>query len=266
MSLTTSASPDSVANPLAGHVFSTSSSLPRLTRQSALFLDFDGTLVDIAAQPELVKVDGSLAGLLQNLFDRLGGALAIVSGRKLEDLDHFLSPAQLPAAAEHGARQRDAGGQVLLLSSPDLQDVSRVALALQSQHPGLRAEIKSAAVALHYRQAPELEELCLEAMAEAVKRTAGVELLRGKCVLEIKAAGVSKGTAIAAFMTQSPFTGRLPIFAGDDTTDESGFAAMREWGGEGIKIGDGPSLATCRCPDPAALRAWLQSSLEGLSA
>lgn len=266
MSLTTSASSGSVANSLAAHEFIRPSALPRLTRQSALFLDFDGTLVDIAPQPELVQVDGGLAALLQALFIQLGGALAIVSGRKLADLDHFLAPASLPAAAEHGALQRPAHGDVLQLAAPDLHDISRIALALQAQHAGVLAEIKSAAVALHYRQAPELEELCLNTMAEAVKRTPGVELLKGKCVLEIKPAGVSKGTAIASFMAQAPFAGRLPVFAGDDTTDESGFATVQNLGGEGIKIGEGASLAGYRCPSPADLRAWLQSSLQGLAA
>lgn len=240
------------------------SALPRITPQTALFLDFDGTLVDIAPQPELVKVPDGLTGLLQALSTRLDGALAIVTGRRLVDIDDFLAPLVLPVAAEHGAQQRAADGRLLQGAVPDLHDIARVVQALTTQHAGLRAEIKSAAIALHYRHAPELETLCIETMLEAVKRTAGVELLRGKCVIEIKPAGVSKGSAIAAFMAQPPFAGRLPLFAGDDTTDEEGFAALRALGGEGIKIGEGASLARHRCANPAAFRAWLQSALEGL--
>ena len=239
-----------------------SARLPAVTTRTALFLDFDGTLADIAPQPDQVEVPVDLVPALRHVAARLDGALAIVSGRTLVDLDAFLSPLRLPAAAEHGAAQRFADGQVLRLASPDLHEVSRVALALAAQHEGLRIEIKQAAVALHYRQAPALGQLCLQAMAEAVKRTPGVDLLQGKCVIEIKAAGVSKGTAITAFMAQAPFAGRLPVFAGDDTTDEAGFASVQALGGQGIKIGEGDTLASYRCASPALLLQWLQSAFE----
>lgn len=236
--------------------------LPQLGSTTALFLDFDGTLVDIAEQPELVHVPADLGSILQQLSASLQGALAIVSGRELADLDHFMSPLVLPLAAEHGSVQRFADGHVAQLARPDLRDVERVALALAGQHAGLRVEIKSAAVALHYRHAPALELLCLEAMSDAVTRMPGVELMRGKCVVEIKAAGVSKGTAIQGFMALPPFAGRLALFAGDDTTDESAFAAVQALGGAGIKVGHGDSLARFRCSNPAALRRWLQSGFE----
>lgn len=240
------------------------STLPRITAQTALFLDFDGTLVDIAAQPELVQVSPELPGLLADLHKALGGALAIVSGRKLSDLDHFLAPYILPVSAEHGAQFRLADGSLTQAASPDLHEVSRVALALSAQHPGLKVEIKTTAVSLHYRQAPELESLCLEAMAEAVKRSPGLELMQGKYVFDIKAAGVSKGSAISALMGQVPFARRLPLFAGDDTTDEAGFAAVQGLGGEGIKVGEGHSLAERRCASPTELRQWLKTSLQDI--
>ncbi len=239
-----------------------SARLPIVTNRTALFLDFDGTLADIAPQPDQVEVPVGLVLTLSQVAARLNGALAIVSGRTLLDLDAFLTPLRLPAAAEHGAAQRLADGQVLRLASPDFHEISRVALALAAQHDGLRIEIKQAALALHYRQAPALGQLCLQAMAEAVKRTPGVDLLQGKCVIEIKAAGVSKGTAIAAFMAQAPFAGRVPVFAGDDTTDEAGFASVQALGGQGIKIGEGHSLATYRCASPALLLQWLQTAFE----
>lgn len=237
-------------------------SLPPLTGQTALFLDFDGTLVNIASQPELVDVPPDLADLLAQLSQRLGGALAVVSGRTMADLDLFLAPLKLPLAAEHGAAQRWASGSLSHVVPPDLHDVIQVAKALATEHPGLRVEIKSAAVALHYRHAPELEALCLEAILEAVKRTAGVELMKGKLVFEVKPAGVSKGTAIDAFMLQPPFQGRVPLFAGDDTTDESGFVTVQKLGGQGVKVGEGPSHAELRCPSPLMLRRWLQAALE----
>ena len=238
--------------------------LPLLTAQTALFLDFDGTLADIASQPELVEVPDDLVPLLAELSKQLNGALALVSGRKITDLDGFLSPLRLPTAAEHGAQQRLASGQLLSLAAPPLQQVIYVAQALAAEHPDLRIEIKSSAVALHYRHAPELEELCLAALSEVVKITPGVELLPGKCVFEVKPASVSKGSAMELFMSQPPFAGRLPLFAGDDTTDEAGFAAVQAMGGAAIKVGDGISLAVYRCANPTLLRQWLSDSLRAL--
>lgn len=234
--------------------------LPALDPQVALFLDFDGTLVDIAAQPEAVIVPPDLVATLQRLAARLDGALAIVSGRTLRELDHFLSPLKLPTAAEHGAQQRLPNGETIRLAAPDLREATRLASELATSHAGLRVEIKPAAVALHYRHAPELEAVCLQVMLDASRTTPGVELLRGKFVFEIKPAGINKGTSIADFMKQSGFIGRQPLFAGDDVTDETGFAAMPALNGHGIKVGDGPSLAFYRCASPTALRAWLAAA------
>jgi trehalose 6-phosphate phosphatase len=235
--------------------------LPAITpRSTALFLDFDGTLADLAPQPEAVRVADDLVALLRVLFNQLGGALAIVSGRRLSDLDEFLRPILLPSAAEHGALRRLAGGALIGTAPPDLQHAIRAASTLAAQHAGLRVEIKNAAVALHYRHAPELELLCLQAMTKAIAASTGVELLSGKFVFEIKPAGVSKGTAIAAFMRETPFAGRVPLFAGDDVTDEAGFVAVQALGGAGIKVGEGQTLAHFRCPSPAALRQWLRDA------
>lgn len=237
---------------------SVSFSLPDIGPQTALFLDFDGTLADLAPQPEAVQLVADLIPVLTQLAAQLNGALAIVSGRRLADLDGFLAPLQLTSAAEHGAQRRLAQGQVISLASPDLQEVVRLATALAARHTGLRVEIKSAAVALHYRHAPELETLAQQVMRDAAHGTPGLELLRGKCVFEVKPAGISKGTAIEAFMAAAPFAGRLPLFAGDDTTDEAGFSAVQLLGGQGIKVGKGDSRAHYRCQTPAALRQWLR--------
>ena len=233
--------------------------LPKPSAPIALFLDFDGTLVDLADQPELVHVPAELVPLLTALSGALGGALAVVSGRRIVDLDTFLAPLELPSAGEHGARRRDAAG-VLFESEPhDLQPVIEAVLPLAEKYPGLRLERKEAAVALHYRHAPELEALCRETLTEALRDRPDLTLLHGKFVFEAKPAGVSKGRAIEAFMREAPFTGRQPVFAGDDVTDEAGFEAVRRLNGLGIKVGLGPTMAQHRCANPSELLAWLKT-------
>ena len=234
--------------------------LPRITQATALFLDFDGTLVALASQPELVEVPLGLTNTLAALYRQTNGALALVSGRALFDLDGFLAPLLLPASGEHGAQRRTAGG--LLISAPpvDLKQVLQAAEGLTYIHPGLKLERKNLALSLHYRHAPELENLCLEVMREAVERSAGIELMLGKFVIDLKPSGFSKGTAIAAFMNEEPFAGRIPIFAGDDVTDEAGFEQVQRMGGDAIKVGPGPTVARHRCVSVAQLVEWLQSA------
>jgi trehalose 6-phosphate phosphatase len=239
---------------------------PRLTPGSALFLDFDGTLADLAPQPEAVHVAHGLVSSLAELYELLDGALAIVSGRRLNDIDHFLTPLTLPAACEHGAQHRHADGRLTSLRAPDLTPVLAAANGLADRHDGLRVEQKVAAVALHYRHAPALESLCRKVLSDVVARTPGLELMEGKCVLEVKPAGVNKGLAIEAFLSEPPFKGRQPVFAGDDVTDEAGFAVVQRLGGQGLKVGDGPSLAQHRCDSPQALREWLHRSVEEINA
>ncbi len=237
-----------------------SETLPRITPETALFLDFDGTLVALASQPELVEVPFGLTGTLARLYRQLNGALALVSGRRLLDLDGFLAPLLLPSAGEHGAQRRTAEG--LLVSAPpaDMRQILQAAEDLVARHPGLRLERKNLAFSLHYRQAPELETLCLQVMREAVALGSGIELMQGKCVIDVKPAGFSKGTAIAAFMAEAPFAGRMPIFAGDDVTDEAGFEQVRRMGGKTIKVGPEPTAAQFRCASVAHLAQWLQAA------
>jgi trehalose 6-phosphate phosphatase len=231
------------------------------TQGTALFLDFDGTLADLAPQPDAVVIAPELIDLLLQLRDQFKGALAIVSGRPLSDLDHYLAPLVLPAAAEHGALRRLPDGALIAFERPDLTRVIEVAQALQAQHAGLRVEVKTAAVALHYRHAPRLEDLCRQTLARVVKETPGTSLLSGKFVFEVKPSGVDKGKAIAAFMGEAPFAGRVPVFAGDDVTDESGFEVVQSLGGLGLKIGDGPTQALHRLGSPTDMRHWLASML-----
>lgn len=235
-----------------------------LDARSALFLDFDGTLADLAERPEAVTVAPGLVELLDALRGQLGGALAVVSGRPIEQIDHHLSPLQLPAAGVHGSERRGADGQLVRGVTRLVDDATVDSLqALADEHPGLLLEKKPGALALHYRLAPEHEALCVAAM-RAVATRPGLTLLHGKCVLELKSAEVGKGYAIEAFLREPPFEGRTPVFAGDDTTDEAGFAAVQARGGIGIKVGEGGSIALQRLASPGALREWLRLVHESL--
>jgi len=229
----------------------------------ALFLDFDGTLVDLAPEPDGVVLPPQLVGLLQRLQQAADGALAVVSGRPLAQIDHYLAPLKLPGAGVHGLERRDAQGRVTELPAPDTQRLMERLATLVARHQGLLLEPKRGALALHYRQAPHLEQACIEAMNHAVTRVPGFSVLRGKMVVEAKAAIAGKGDAIAAFMTQAPFAGRRPVFVGDDVTDETGFAWVQAVGaGIGIKIGNGPSQALNRLDSPEQLHHWLEQALK----
>lgn len=227
----------------------------------ALFLDFDGTLVDIAPQPEAVVVPAGLRDTLERLHQYLGGAAAVISGRPIEQIDSFLLPLVLPAAGVHGAERRNAGGELVLLSTHPLQLVEAAAGELAAQHPELRIENKRGSLAVHYRQAPQLEALCVQTIQAAVEQSPGLTLLHGKMVVEAKPGGASKGRAIEAFMQEPPFKGRTPVFIGDDITDEVGFSTVQRLGGMGIKVGEGPSVAWQRMASPAAMRDELHRAV-----
>ena len=224
---------------------------------TAVFLDVDGTLVDLAPTPDGVRVAPGVIEALALLAERHGGALALISGRPVAQIDAMLAPLVLPVAGVHGVERRGADGQLHVAATPDVAPVLARARALAAMYPGLLVERKRGAVALHYRLAPELEPLCLQEMTAAVQACPGVLLLHGKMVLEAKPAATDKGGAIAAFLQESPFAGRRPVFAGDDTTDEAGFAFVQQAGGQGVKVGSGPSAATLRLASPGALRAAL---------
>lgn len=234
--------------------------LPAITPQTALFLDFDGTLVELAARPSLVHMPNQTIAVLRALESKLGGALALVSGRSLTDLDGFLHPLRLAAAGEHGAVRRSAAGKVAGVAHSELHHALAAAQAMVRQHPTLLLEQKTRCVSLHYRQAPELEASCLAAMQAAAQRSTGLELVMGKYVVELKPLTASKGAAIGDFMQEAPFKGRHSIFAGDDLTDESGFQAVQALGGQAIKVGSGPTTAHHRCATVTQLTAWLQAA------
>ena len=223
----------------------------------ALFFDFDGTLVHMAAQPGAISVHKDVPALLARLRGMLGGALAIVSGRPLAEVDHHLRPLKLCVAGVHGAERRRADGHVVRLLVGDLEPAVELLEATCREHPGLQLERKPGAVALHYRRAPQLEDLCLARMAQALQLTDDMSLLRGKMVVELKPKHTSKGMAVNSYLDELPFRQRQPWFFGDDVTDESAFEQVQGRGGVAVKVGAGDTLAAHRLPNPDAVRHWL---------
>ncbi|MEJ8572933.1 trehalose-phosphatase [Microbaculum marinum] len=225
----------------------------------ALFLDFDGTLVEIAASPDAVRAEQHLVGTLRAISDRLGGALAIVSGRPISEIDAHLDHAGLAAAGLHGleVRRRPWTAVTRVEGARPERDVGNALRELAAANPGLLFEDKGPAVALHYRNRPELEATCREAVRAAVGRREHLHILEGKMVFEVKSAASDKGRAVQLFMSDAPFRGRTPVFAGDDVTDEDGFAAARALGGFGIKIGEGETTARWRIGSVSDFLRWL---------
>jgi trehalose 6-phosphate phosphatase len=232
--------------------------------ETAFFFDFDGTLVDLAPTPDGVIVPPTLLDTLAELRHLSRGAVAVVSGRGIESIDGFLGMSDLPVAGLHGAERRDAAGDVVRLGFDDarLLRMERVLAALVIDHPGMLLEIKGASLALHYRNAPLAEPVARDAAERLVSEHADAYVLQpGKMVYEIKPKNVDKGRALAAFLDEPPFAGRMPVFAGDDLTDEKGFAVVNARGGLSIKVGEGETSAHTRIESVDAFRAWLASLL-----
>ena len=228
----------------------------------AILLDVDGTILDLAPTPREVFVSPALRATLQRLQDHTGGALALVSGRPLKDLDLLFAPLQLAAVGGHGAEIRPtASGPVHRKGAPPLgKELKRRLATIAAEGPGIILEDKDYSLAIHYRLAPDKEDFVRAAVLAACEELApfAVEVLPGKFVLEIKSAGFDKGTAVRWLMRRKPFAGRRPIFIGDDTTDEAAFAVLPEFDGVGISVGrriEGVAL----CFDaPHDVRMWLE--------
>lgn len=226
----------------------------------ALFLDIDGTLLELAPRPEGVVVPSGLPQCLRVLAQALGGALALVSGRPLAGIDRLFPP-ELDAVGTHGAEWRlgGQGGEITSVAGPSPAEVLATLKESARRLPGIWVEPKPLGFAIHYRQAPELAALTRRLGEEALASLGpDYRLQAGKEVVEILPALASKGAAIRRFLDRPPYAGRTPVFAGDDLTDEDGFAVVNELGGISIRVGMGDGTqARYRLATPAALRDWL---------
>ncbi|MCL7713328.1 trehalose-phosphatase [Stenotrophomonas mori] len=235
---------------------------PALDSGCALFLDVDGTLVGFSAQPEDVRLPAAAGALVARVAARLDGALALVSGRPLDQLDRLFAPLRLPAAGLHGTQLRPRPGAEPQASTAAswLHDLHLRAMAFAYAHPGVRVEPKGQALALHWRNAPAAEAAVVAFAHAQLPHLPGVRLQPGNHVVELVSAGHDKGTAVAALMAAAPFSGRPPVFVGDDLTDEDGFAAAAQLGGYGILVGERhPSRAHYALPGVDAVYDWLQA-------
>lgn len=245
-------------------VVNENSTLPSLSGgRYAFFFDVDGTLAAIQSQPESVSIPASVRQHLQQISNLSQGALALVSGRPVAQLDALVAPLEAPAAGVHGAERRDAAGRMHRHALPaDIMQTLQVELQQAlDQWPGTLLEVKGMAFALHYRNAPDYENAIMQLAEEVVTRFPELTLQPGKCVVELKPQGIDKGAAVSEFMQEAPFTGRIPVFVGDDLTDEKGFLAVNAMQGISVKVGEGASHAHFRLPNVAAVWHWLEQLL-----
>ena len=236
--------------------------LPGFEPDWAVFLDVDGTLLELALHPGHVKVSEGLLDVLGELKLLTNGAIALISGRPISELDSLFHPLHFCMAGQHGLERRDVNGQIHHHPIPDgdFDKIRGILAEFAANHPGIIIEDKTSSIAMHYRQAPHylppLEAVinsCMERIAD------DFHLQKGKKVFEIKPHGKDKGTAISEFMQEPPFLGRKPIFIGDDITDEDGFMIVNQLGGYTIKVGAGDTLAKWKLKDSNAVSEWLES-------
>jgi trehalose 6-phosphate phosphatase len=246
--------------------------LPRPGDRWAVFLDVDGTLVAIAQTPEAVRVEPALLPLLERLRQASGGAVALVSGRGLASIDALFRPLVLPAAGLHGWERRRADGTLAPLAEPReiLAPLRTRLAAFAATRSGLLLEDKGGSLALHYRRAPHYGASVSRHARELAAAEPRLRLIEGRKVVELVPRGSDKGDAIAEFLAEPPFAGRVPVYAGDDTTDEDGFIAVNRLGGISIKVanpegrGRPGTAARYRLSSIAKLHGWLAAVAERL--
>ena len=234
---------------------------PNLLEGAALFLDFDGTLVELAEAPDAIHVPGTLQPLLAALSERLAGRVAIISGRSIADLERHLGPCGIAVSGSHGLELRLAAGRDVPVTAPPALDEAREEIRrFAADDPGLLVEEKPASVALHYRLAPEREAGAAEFLGELAERT-GLGVQAGKMVIELRPHGADKGDALRRMMAEPIFAGARPWFVGDDLTDEDAFVAAAGLGGGGILVGPPRETAALwRLEGVAAVAAWLEGA------
>ena len=233
---------------------------PAPRREWAYFFDLDGTLVDFADRPSAVRISEDVRLLLERLYRATGGAVALISGRPIADLDRLFAHDRLPVAGQHGLERRSASGRVFRHAVPTRR-LERVRLRLANAvhgKAGLLLENKGLSLALHYRRVPRLAAYA-HRLARSMLPVVGRQfcIQRGKYVVEMRPAGRDKGMGILDFMKEAPFRGRTAVFVGDDATDEFGFATVNRLQGHSIKVGPGLTAARWRLRDVTAVRRWL---------
>jgi trehalose 6-phosphate phosphatase len=235
---------------------------PTDLKRLAILLDIDGTLLDIAPTPQEVKVPQTLPQTLMRVSERVGGALAVVSGRTLVEIDDFFAPLHLPAIGGHGAEMRPvADGPVIAGRASQIDAEFKQRLKdIATRHPGVLVEDKGYSLALHYRQVPKQGVSLVHDVKHAYEAWGdqSIELLTGKAVLELKFAGFNKGTAVRQLMTYPPFKGRAPVFVGDDHTDEDAFDVVSEFNGHAMSVGRKLPGIDRVFQSPAEVRHWLE--------
>jgi trehalose 6-phosphate phosphatase len=242
--------------------------LPRGDARWAMFLDVDGTLIGFHDDPQAVAIPASLLALLHQLHAALDGALALVSGRGLDDLNRLFDQPRWAMAGLHGLelRRADRSFRRLTVSAQEQQRMHNAAAALTARFPGVHCEDKQIAVALHCRRAPEQFELLHQAAAALIDQLPGYELQPGNLVIEFKPSGMDKGRAVTELLGSAPFDARVPVYLGDDLTDEHAFDSVRKKNGIGVLIGTPRAThAAFSLPGPAAAEAWLARVLDALS-
>jgi len=234
-------------------------------KRVALLLDVDGTIVDIGPSPAEVHVSDALIESLRRLYGLTGGAVALVSGRPIADLDRLFAPLRLPAVGGHGAEMRLSDNQMFYWAKPLPQDLRHRLADVARIGPGIVVEDKNYSFALHYRQAPQQAEHLRRHIADSRSAFSGepTELLLGKAMFEVKRPGINKGDGIRKLMAHPPFGGRMPVFIGDDITDESVFAVLPEIGGKGFSVSRYFPGLTGVFKNPAQVREALQVLARG---
>jgi trehalose 6-phosphate phosphatase len=250
--------------PVSRHALrrSTPAPPPRPKRDWAYFFDLDGTLIEFAPTPAAVRVNGGLRELLRELHGTTGGAVALLTGRPIAEVDRLFRRVRLPVAGQHGVERRDATGRVSRHRFPStrLDRVRRQLVGRMNGKRGLLLEDKGLSIALHYRRAPRLAAFAhrlARSMLPALGRHFCVQ--RGKYVVELRPSGRDKGKGVLEFLRERPFRGRLPVFVGDDATDEAGFATVNRLGGISIKVGPGRTAACWRLRNVRTVEQWLRS-------
>jgi len=236
---------------------------PPPSSDGAWFLDIDGTLIEIPETPSATAAPSAVRELLEALSARAGGALALVSGRRIDNIRRLLAPFAPPTAGLHGLERVGADGVVRRPpQNAGLDDIRARLMAFAGAYPGTAIEDKGLTLALHYRLAPEYQQEARRAAEAAVAAHPSFRVLAGKMVFEVEPTGYDKGGAVVDFMAEPPFVGRVPVFVGDDYSDEDGFRAVNALGGISVLVGaPRPSAARHGLPDVTACLAWLRQAL-----